>query len=299
MRVIDHLKSLGHSNRQAQALLQTGKVWFCGIPIADATRDIDPGDIVIRPNAPRIRPGHDPAVLFSDPHLAVVYKPAGMLSVAAPKRGKDDNLVSFMARIFGCALPVHRLDEPTSGVMMIARTPAAQRGLKDALAVHDIERRYVAIVWGRPSKEAFTISNALVEDRGDGRRGAGGGPHAKRATTHFEVLRHLDAHRTLMGARLETGRTHQVRIHLSEHGLPVLGDERYAPRAVAQSAPRLALHACRLGFRHPITNAPVHIQIPLPDDMARLCRKASLPSPDTDSRRRPAKRSASRRRRKR
>ena len=282
MRLIDHLKSLGHSNRAAQKLMQTGKVLYCGVPTADAVREVHPDDVRVDERAPRIRPGRDPAVLWHDRHFAIVWKPPGLLSVAAPRR-KDDNLVSLMARRFGQAHPVHRLDEPTSGVMMVAIDKATQHDLKKLLAQHDITRRYLAVVRGKPRKPTFTVSNHLVEDRGDGRRGSGRGPGAKHATTHFRLAETLGSQHAIVQAELETGRTHQVRIHLSESGLPVLGDDRYAPPAVTQAAPRLALHAWQLGLIHPRTGEKLHFQTPLPDDIAQLRRR--LLSGDGDERR--------------
>jgi len=271
MRLIDHLKGLGHSNRAAQNLLRTGKVWHQGVPVGDAVREVTPETVEIRPRAPRIRPGRDPAVLWHDEHMAIVWKPPGLLSVAAPRR-REDNLVSLMARRFRAAHPVHRLDEPTSGVMMVALTRKAQESIKELLFRHDIERRYLAIVRGVPRSETSTISNSLVVDRGDGRRGSGHGPAAKNATTHFRIVEPLGEAHTLVEARLETGRTHQVRIHLSEANLPVLGDDRYAPPQVVRAAPRLMLHAWRLALRHPVTGQPLEITAPLPDDMARVRR---------------------------
>lgn len=272
MRLIDHLKSLGHSNRAAQKLMQTGKVLHQGIPTADAARQVEPREVTVDPRAPRVRPGRDPAVIWHDRHLAIVWKPPGLLSVAAPRR-RDDNLVTLMARRFGAAHPVHRLDELTSGVMMVALDKETQHDLKEMLARHDIERRYLAIVQGRPRRPSFTISNHLVTDRGDGLRGSGSGPGAKSATTHFRLAEALGERHTLMEARLESGRTHQVRIHLSESGLPVLGDPLYVSSGIAQAAPRLMLHAWRLGLVHPRTNLMLQFEAPLPDDMSQLRRR--------------------------
>ena len=277
MRLIDHLKTLGHSNRKARNLLRSGKIWYQGVPTADAVREVDPAHIDVRHSAPRIRTGLDPAVLFYDRHLAIVWKPPGLLSVAAPRRGKDDNLISLMARRFGRAYPVHRLDEPTSGTMMVALTEPAQHALKEQLFHHDVDRRYLAIVAGIPREKTFTVSNHLLPDRGDGRRGSGNSqaPGAKSATTHFRLVKPLGTRCALVEARLETGRTHQVRIHLSEHRHPVLGDSRYANAKLTRAAPRLALHAWRLALRHPVTGKDLCIETPLPDDMARLCRDLS------------------------
>lgn len=270
MRLIDHLKSTGLSNRQARELMGSGKVFYRGVPTADGGRDVAPADVEVRHSARRIRVGRDPAVLWKDAHFCVVWKPPGLLSVAAPRRGQDDNLVSLLARWFGAAHPVHRLDEPTSGLMMVALTSKAQTALKELLAAHDIERRYLAIVSGHFPEEPMTVSNALLEDRGDGRRGAG--PGGKPATTHFHRIEAVGSRNTLVGAQLETGRTHQVRIHLSEAGFPVLGDRVYASPGVAAVGPRLALHAWQLALRHPMTGEALRFEAPLADDLEHLRR---------------------------
>ena len=270
MRLIDHLKSTGLSNRQAREMMSSGKVLYRGVPTADGGRAIEPEAVSIRANARRIRVGRDPAVVWKDKHFCIVWKPPGLLSVAAPRRGRDANLVSLMARQFGAAHPVHRLDEPTSGLMMVALTATAQKALKDLLADHNIERRYLAIVAGKFPDAPMTVKNSLVDDRGDGRRGAG--PGGKHATTHFRPVALIGNRNSMVEAKLETGRTHQVRIHLSEAGYPVLGDKLYAPPGIAAAAPRLALHAWRLGLEHPITGESLRFEAPLADDLEHLCR---------------------------
>ena len=270
MRLIDHLKSTGLSNRIARELMSSGKVLYQGVPTADGGRMVEPSAVRIHHNARRIRVGRDPAVVWKDAHFCIVWKPPGLLSVAAPRRGSDDNLISLMARWFGAAHPVHRLDEPTSGLMMVALTKPAQTALKDLLAAHNIERRYLAIVAGTVPQEPMTIRNTLVEDRGDRKRGSG--PGGKPATTHFRFVEAVGRRNSLVEARLETGRTHQVRIHLSEAGFPVLGDRVYASPGVAAVGPRLALHAWRLGLKHPVTGETLRFQAPLADDLEHLRR---------------------------
>ena len=289
MRLIDHLKALGHSNRQAQDMMQTGKVFVSGVPTADAVREVDPAQVEVRPNAPRIRPGRDPVLLWRDDHLAVVWKPPGLLSVPAPHRRQEDNLLSRMGRVLGSLYPVHRLDEPTSGLMMIARTAPMQQAIKDLLEVHAIERRYAAIVRGRVPEAPFTVQNRLVRDRGDGLRGPGEGPDAREAITHLRRLERLGDDHALVEARLETGRTHQVRIHLSGAGFPVLGEPLYASPVVARAAPRLALHAWHLALEHPHTHAPLRFDIPLADDLEAL-RRSLLAAPSSPPARRPRRR---------
>ena len=116
----------------------------------------------------------------------------------------------------------------------------------------------------------MTVRNTLVEDRGDGRRGAG--PGGKAATTHLRAVEAVGRRCSMVEARLETGRTHQVRIHLAEAGFPVLGDRVYAPRGVAAVGPRLALHAWRPGLQHPMTGQTLQLEAPLADDLEHLRR---------------------------
>lgn len=279
MRLIDHLKEQGHSARAARELMQWGKVWFRGVPTADAAREVLPEQVEVRPNAARILVGRDPAVLWRDEHFAVVWKPAGLLSVAAPNRGVDNNLVTLMARVFGAAHPVHRLDEPTSGVMLVALTKTAQTKLKALLEAHEIERRYMAVVGGTFPKGNVTMKTRLVRDRGDGLRGSSHDPHqeGKDATTHFRLLRKLRRGSSIVEAQLETGRTHQIRIHALDCNHPVLGDQLYGKRGVAAMAHRLCLHAYVLGLVHPITGEQLRFEIPWADDLEVLIRELDSP----------------------
>ena len=158
--------------------------------------------------------------------------------------------------------------------MVFARTPQAEQRLIRMFARHAVQRAYVAVVQGRV--EAQTIDTWLVRDRGDGLRGstplgelAAG---AQRAITHIRPLQHLPCH-TILECRLETGRTHQIRIHLSEIGHRLCGEKVYShgpgerPQEDASGAPRQALHAAELGFVHPITNQPLRFRLPLPPDL--------------------------------
>ncbi len=279
-RLIDHLRAAGLSNRDARRAMQTGKVFYRGVPTADPAREVDSADVTIRQNAPRIRVGADPYIVFRDDHLVVVYKPSGMLSVPAPRRHGEPDVVGAVRAALGEAHVVHRLDEPTSGLMLVARTPAAQGGLKDLLFRHDVDREYLAIARGHFPVEPHIARSVLVRDRGDGLRGSGDAsdPEGKTAVTHLSLVEHIGRSASLVRARLETGRTHQVRIHLAEMSHPVLGDKLYGGLA-GRAAPRLALHAWRLGFGHPITGEALTFEAPLADDLERLKRELSQRQP--------------------
>jgi 23S rRNA pseudouridine1911/1915/1917 synthase len=170
--------------------------------------------------------------------------------------------------------PVHRLDRDTSGLMVFARTREAEQKLIRMFAKHEVQRAYVAFVYGRIS--AQTIDTWLVRDRGDGLRGSTPlgetAEGALRAITHIRPMEQL-AEYTIVECRLETGRTHQIRIHLSEIGHPLCGEKTYThrvgekPQDDTSRVPRQALHAAELAFLHPVTNQPLRFRMPLPQDL--------------------------------
>jgi 23S rRNA pseudouridine1911/1915/1917 synthase len=282
-RIVDLLKQDGLSNREIRDLLNTGKVFLSGVPTADAGRLVRPDDLSIRPDAPRLVPGRDLAVIWRDEHLAVVWKPSGMLSVSAIGRNQERNVVGTVAHLFGDARPVHRIDEGTSGLLVVALTAPAQGTMRRLFARHDVERAYLALVRGPFPDEPRVFRSALVRDRGDGLRGSlpaveDDGDEGREAITHVRLLEKLGVAASLVEARLETGRTHQVRIHLSEAGFPILGDRLYGG-AAAKAAPRLALHAFVLAFRHPLTGERLSFESPLADDLEILRRDLLAPHP--------------------
>jgi 23S rRNA pseudouridine1911/1915/1917 synthase len=168
---------------------------------------------------------------------------------------------------------VHRIDRETSGLVVFARTVPAERILAEQFRAHTTQRRYLALCVGRV--DAGTIRTHLVRDRGDGRRGSSGTETGKPAVTHVRPVEHFGDAFTLAECRLETGRTHQIRIHLSEIGHPLCGERVYAASRNAQGddttgAARVMLHAADLGFVHPETGAELSFTSPLPADMQRL-----------------------------
>lgn len=266
------LSARGYDAKTIKSLLQTGKVFIQGMPTADGRREAKSADIEVRPNAPRLKPGRDPVILYRDNDLAVVYKPAGVLSVRASGRHQDRNMMGFVYKICGDAYPVHRLDEDTSGLMIVALTEFGQQRLKAQLEARTVSRRYWALISGHWTKKK-TIDNVLHRDRGDGLRGTRekAADKGQRAITHIQPLQKLSG-ATMVQCTLETGRTHQIRIHLSEAKHPVLGDTLYGSPRLKERAPRLALHAYSLSFEHPRTGEKHLFRIPLADDLEKLRR---------------------------
>lgn len=251
-----------------------------------------------RPSRPDSRPARPPGppqargvvIRFADEQVAVVDKPAGLTTMRHPEEVAEfgararrflpptlaDVLPRLLARGPGPVprvTAVHRLDKETSGLVVFARTPAAAQNLGKQFRGHSIERRYLALVRGRP--QAGRIDSSLVRDRGDGRRGSGSPGAGQKAVTHIRVIEELGAF-CLVECRLETGRTHQVRIHLGEAGAPLCGERVYdrplhgAPLPDGSGAKRPMLHAARLGFAHPATGKIMSWEAPLPEDMKRL-----------------------------
>jgi 23S rRNA pseudouridine1911/1915/1917 synthase len=276
-RVLRELSPSASWNELRRAVT-SGKVRVNGAVVTEPARPVGAGDrIEIRMAAPRPRAGQEvsaAAIVYADPHVVVVDKPAGLSTVpydAADRDTLDRSVALLLARREkrrGAPLGiVHRLDKETSGLLVFARTLAAKRALKQQFRVHSVRRRYLAIVRGR-IETSRTVSSRLVRDRGDGRRGSTDNPKLGRlAITHVRPLQPLgDA--TLIECTLETGRTHQIRIHLSEAGHPLLGERVYATES--QSAPRVMLHAAELGFVHPATGRPLDFSSEPPADFRAL-----------------------------
>jgi 23S rRNA pseudouridine1911/1915/1917 synthase len=240
----------------------------------------------------------DVRIRHLDQHIAVVEKPAGMTSTRhaderqlSPRQRQlqptlDELLPRLIAKVENRGgkskkgvkggvrrlRPVHRLDRETSGLMVFARTAQAEKHLAHQFRVHSIRRRYLAIVEGAVA--AQTIESRLVRDRGDGRRGSTRLPNTgKHAVTHVRPIERLGDY-TLVECRLETGRTHQIRIHLAENGHPLCGEKVYrqplfrAGGPDRSGAPRLALCAVELGFVHPISGEAMHFEMSLSSDLA-------------------------------
>lgn len=204
--------------------------------------------------------------VYVDDALLVFDKPSGLLSVPGRGPDKQDCLAARAQARYPDALVVHRLDMDTSGLMVMARGPVAQRELSKAFAARAVRKRYVAVVAGRPESphEGWgSIALPLICDWPRRPRQIVDHVHGKPSLTHWRVLAQDDA-----TARVElepvTGRSHQLRVHLAELGHPILGDPLYAPAAIRASSQRLLLHASTLGLAHPVSGEPLIFERPAP-----------------------------------
>jgi 23S rRNA pseudouridine1911/1915/1917 synthase len=281
-----------------------------GLPVLEARVKVA-ADAVVEVNVPPPEPAEPESeaipldILFEDDELIVVNKPAGM--VVHPGAGNwSGTLVNALIAHCGSSLSgiggvkrpgiVHRLDKDTSGALVVAKTDRAHRELAAAFADHgrsgDLERAYRALVWGTPRRPTGTIDALLGRSVRDRTRQAvvdESQPDARHAVTHYAVMERFgersDATATasLVECRLETGRTHQIRVHMAHIGHPLIGDREYGAgflsKANRLSEPlkgvvfgfgRQALHAWLLAFRHPTTHILLRFEAPMPEDMARL-----------------------------
>jgi len=284
------------SRARLQALMGEGAISRDGAPVTDPSARAVPGlyRLVVPPALPPEPAAEDLglAVLFEDAHLIVIDKPAGMSAHPAPG-SHSGTLVNALIHHCGASLSgiggvarpgiVHRLDKSTSGVMVAAKTDAAHRGLSALFAAHDIERLYIALTRGAPSPRRGTITTRLGRSERDRKKMAVLRTGGREAITHYDVEAAFGPAEKPLAARiacrLETGRTHQIRVHLAHQGAPCLGDPAYgsgppapAVRAAIAAAglARQALHAAVLGFRHPVTGEALSFATEPPADMARL-----------------------------
>jgi len=297
------LSDLGRN--RAKRLIQEGHVAIGGRTIVEAKRPVKPGEIVVVDLPPPV--AADPeaeaiplTVVYEDDALIVIDKPAGLVvhPAAGNRTGTLVNALiahcgASLSGIGGVARPgiVHRLDKDTTGLLVVAKTDRAHKALAAQFADHGrtgpLERGYMALVWGAPARASGTIEAALgrstrnrekIEVKRDGGR---------EAITHYLVAERFGPKAkpvaALVECQLETGRTHQIRVHLASIGHPVIGDRAYGSgfatkaatlpepaRSLAARFPRQALHANLLGFEHPETGEEMIFESALPDDMAAL-----------------------------
>ncbi len=297
------------SRSRVQALIRDGQVAIGGAPAGEAKKKLAGGETVTvalpEPEPPEPEGEAIPlSILHEDASLIVVDKPAGL--VVHPGAGNwTGTLVNALIHHCGDSLSgiggvrrpgiVHRLDKETSGVMVVAKTDTAHRALSEAFADHGasggLERAYVALVWGAPARTSGTVDASLGRAADRVRRAVvpDGRADARHAVTRYRVLERFgddgagNALASLVECRLETGRTHQIRVHMAHIGHPVVGDPDYGQafrtkanrlpeplRGMVRAFPRQALHARLLGFDHPATGAHMRFEAVLPADMAAL-----------------------------
>ena len=283
------------SRERLKALVRSGALAGDGGAVRDPAIKVKGHErftlAVPEPTAPHNQAQDIPLrVAFEDEHLLVIDKPAGL--VVHPAAGNfDGTLVNALLHhcggslsgIGGVARPgiVHRIDKDTSGLLVVAKTDPAHEGLAKQFAAHSIDRRYLAIVSGVPSAREGTVDAALARSSTNRKKiaivtGKDDGGRGKRAVTHWTRLTPL-REAAMVECRLETGRTHQIRVHMASIAHPLLGDTVYGRTAKGHGAllkelgfARQALHAARLGFVHPVTKGRLSFDSALPSDMQEL-----------------------------
>ena len=272
------------SRSRLQALVRDGRLRLGERVIDEPGHRVKPGDgftlAVPAPSAAGpVAEDHDLEVLFEDEHLIVLVKPAGMVVHPAPGHAGGTLVNALMARcgtslsgIGGVLRPgiVHRLDREVSGVMVAAKHDRAHVGLAGQFSVHTVDRGYEAVVWGVPGTAAGTVDRPLGRHPVDRQRMAIVARGGKRAVTHWRLLEAAGLRAARVEFRLETGRTHQIRVHAASLGHPILGDRLYGRGrdarlpAEAGELGRILLHARRLGFAHPVTGEKLAFDVPPP-----------------------------------
>lgn len=270
------------SRSRAQRLIDAGRVLVDGTarPKRHALAGGERLDVDEPTDPVGADPAQDPsyALAYEDEHLLVVDKPVGV--VVHPARGHASGTLAQALVPRGVAGGheamragiVHRLDRDTSGLLVVARSEEVHRALKAQLRARDIERRYVALVDGRPPARTGTVDAPIGRDRRLRTRMSTDTDQPRAAVTHFALEEALPT-ASLLAVRLETGRTHQIRVHLQAIGHPVCGDPEYG-RAGAFGLERQFLHAARLAFAHPITGVAVAVESPLPEDLRAALQRA-------------------------
>jgi len=276
-------EEFGLSRRGAQQAIRRGQVDVAGRTCVEPGREVErETPLAYCPGRPRpATAARRLRVLYEDRHILVVDKPTRVLTQPTAGREPDTLLERagrYLTRTRGSTRPyigiVHRIDQDTSGAVLLVCSPKALRPFQALFRAHAIERSYRAVVEGTVKPLRGTIDLPLVADRGDGRRGAARYPaDGVPAVTHYEVIEQFGDTAAELECRLETGRTHQIRIHLADVGHPVVGDRVYRsgdslPFPVP--FPRQALHAQALGFVHPMTGQALRVEAPLPDDLTGL-----------------------------
>ena len=266
------------SKRTLRQMVAHGRVMVDGQPIVRVEAEVATNvRVTVGPRGAEAPTDGEVDVLFEDDHLLIIDKPPGLLSVAPRDADKTSAWAAvrrYLAPAWREPFLVHRLDEAASGILVFAKDRAAQAAVTRLFARHDMDRIYVAIVAGRPRADTGSITSDLLESDKPPfkvRSVRPSDPPALRkqgehASTHWRVIARGDTC-TALRVRLDTGRKHQIRAHLSEHQMPVVGDRRYGGPAFR----RLLLHASWLRCLHPVTGAPLVVQSPPPPIFRRTC----------------------------
>lgn len=285
-----------HSRERLKALVAAGQVSGASGLLRDPAQKMKGGEalsIIIPPPRPSDTQAQDIplTIVHEDDALLVVDKPAGL--VVHPAAGNlDGTMVNALLHhcagrlsgIGGVARPgiVHRIDKDTSGLLVVAKTDTAHEALARQFAAHTVERRYTAVVVGQPVPPAGRIEGALARSTANRQKMAiVADGRGKRAVTHYRTIQPLSG-AAVIECRLETGRTHQIRVHMASIGHPLLGDPAYgrtpgslAPVLADLGFARQALHAATLGFVHPLSGAQISFESALPDDIVELISRLS------------------------
>lgn len=296
----------GHSRSRVQSLIKSGAVRDAGGTIGDPGRRVKPGEsfqVFVPPPEPAVPAAEQMAltIVYEDGHIVVVDKPAGLVVHPAPGH-QGGTLVNALIAHCGDSLSgiggvrrpgiVHRLDKDTSGLLVVAKSDVAHQGLSEQFSAHGadgrLHRTYRALVWGAPLRTRGAVDAPLNRSEKNRTKISVARVGGRHAVTHYEVervVKNADGKpvASLLTLRLETGRTHQIRVHMAHAGHPVMGDPVYgtgfkaSARALSQPAAaalealgRQALHAAGLGFEHPITGRQLAFSSDLPADFARL-----------------------------
>lgn len=301
-----HLAEL--SRNRLQALIRQGRVRVDGRNIVEPKYRVNSGEVLTldmpEPDVAEPEPEAIPlAVVFEDDELIVIDKPAGLVVHPGPGNWSGTMVNALLhhcgdslSGVGGVKRPgiVHRLDKDTSGLLVVAKTDRAHQGLAAQFADHGrtgpLEREYTALVWGAPMQLRGTVDADLARSAANRQKIAVTKTGGRNAITHWQVRERFGPMgaaplAALMTCRLETGRTHQIRVHMSHIGHPLLGDADYGAhfrtksarlpediRAVVDAFPRQALHAGLLAFAHPATGEALRFESPLPEDLAELIR---------------------------
>lgn len=277
------------SRSRAAELVSSGHVSNMGKPLK-ASHKLTAGMClqveIPEPPASPLQPLNAPLdLLYEDQDLMVVNKPSGLVVHPAAGHAQDTlvNILLFHADKLSLGFAehrpgiVHRLDRDTSGILVVAKNDRAHHGLADQFRSKQAHRLYWAIVNGLPRVKDQTIRSFLARHPSDRKRFASNASnHGKYAVTHFKTLQTLRSGLSWLACKLETGRTHQIRVHLSESGLPIVGDPLYGGRKINKSdkaAKRLLLHACELGFVHPMTQKNLFFRLDWPETVAETLRE--------------------------